>query len=235
MADSTSVGVLTNIFTAPSLAFASIKARPNPWLALLIVLGIYAAVSYTYMQVVDLPWLFDQQLSQAGNLTEDQRNQAVEAATQLSPAIYGVIAAVTSPLSILIILALTALYFTGVSFATNAGVKYGQWFAMVAWSMMPIVFGLLATFINLVVNDARFMTQQALNPLSFGNLLGIDSEGAPAGQTALLALDPTTLWAVILEIIGYQVLAQRSIVTAAIVVLAPVVVIVGIIVVVTAL
>ena len=59
--------------------------RPNPWLALLIVLGIYAAVSYTYMQVVDLPWLFDQQLSQAGNLTEEQRNQAVEAATQLSP------------------------------------------------------------------------------------------------------------------------------------------------------
>lgn len=226
MADSPSVGILVNIFTSPTAAFTALKERPNPWLALLIVLGLYAAVSYLYLQVVDLPWMLDRQLSQGGNLTDEQRTQAVDAALQLSPTVYGVIGAVTTPLSILIVYALVALYFTGVSFATNDGVKYGQWFALVAWSAMPVVLGLAATFVNLLVTDARFLPQEQLNPLSFGNLFGLNSEGAPTSQRILLSLDITTLWSVMLQIIGYQIFSQRSIVRAAIVVFAPVAVIV---------
>jgi|SRR5688572_28500165 len=225
MADSSSVGVLSNIFTAPSQAFASLKERPNPWLALLILLVGYAAVSYLYLQVVDLAWMLDRQMAQGGNLTDEQRKQAVDTALQLSPTVYSVIGAVTTPLSILIILALIALYFTGVSFATNDGVKYGQWFAMITWAVMPIVIGLAATFVNLLVNDARFMPQEQLNPLSFGNLLGIDSEGASRSQRALLGLDISAIWAVALLVLGHQVFTQRSIVRAATVVLAPIVVI----------
>lgn len=235
MADSSSVNVLVNIFTAPSAAFAALKERPNPWPALLIVLGLYAAVSYLYTQAVDLPWLIDRQLSQGGNLTEEQRSQAVDAALQISPAVYGVIGAVTSPLSILIVYALSALYYTGVSFATNDGVKYGQWFALVAWATMPIVFGLAASFVNLMVSDARFLPQEQLNPLSFGNLLALDGEGAPMSQRILLSLDITTLWSIVLSIIGYQVFTQRSIVRAAVVVLAPLAVIVGIVTLIVAL
>ena len=116
---------------------------------------------------------------------------------------------------------MVALYYTGVSFATNDGTKFRQWFAMIAWSTMPIVFGLLASLVNLLVSDARFLPQEQLNPLSFGNLLGIDSEGMPLIQRILLSLDVTTMWSVVLQIIGYQVFTQRSIVRAAIVVLAP--------------
>jgi hypothetical protein len=226
MADSSSVSVLVNIFTSPTAAFNALKERPNPWPALLIVLGLYAAVSYLYMQVVDLPWMFDRQLSQAGNLTEEQRAQQVDAALQLSPTVYGVIGAITSPLAILIIFALIALYLTGVSFATNDGGKYGKWFTVVSWGFMPIVFVLAATFINLLVNDARFMPQEQVNPLSFGNLLGIETEGAPAVQRVLLALDITVCWALALWILGHQVLTQRSITRSAMVILAPIVVIV---------
>jgi len=118
--------------------------------------------------------------------------------------------------------ALIALYFTGVSFATNDGVKYGQWFAMIAWSVMPVIFGLAASFVNLLVSDARFLPQEQLNPLSFGNLFALNSDGAPTSQRILLSLDVTTLWAVVLQIIGYQVFSQRSIVRAAVVVLGPV-------------
>jgi len=224
MADSSSVSVLVNIFTSPVAAFTALKERPNPWPALLIVLGLYAAVSYLYLQVVDLPWMLDRQLSQGGNLTEDQRTQAVDAALQLSPTVYSVIGAVTTPLSILIVYALIALYYTGVSFATNDGVKYGHWFTMIAWSAMPVVLGLVASFVNMLAVDSRFLPQEQLNPLSFGNLLALNSEGAPMGQRVLLSLDITTLWTVMLQIIGYQVFAQRSVVRAAIVVLAPVVV-----------
>lgn len=221
MAQSSSAGVLSNIFTAPQAAFAAIKEKPNPWLPLLIVLIAYAAVSYLYLQVVDLPWMLDRQLSQGGNLTDEQRTQAVDAALRISPTVYGVIGAITTPLSILIVYALLALYFTGVSFATNDGVKYGHWFTMIAWSWMPVMLGLTATFVNLLVSDARFLPQEQLNPLSFGNLLGIDSEGTPLVQRVLLSLDISVLWIVVLLIIGHQVFSRRSIVSAAVVVLGP--------------
>ena len=226
MADSSSVSVLLNIFTSPTVAFKALKQRPNPWLALLIVIGLYAAVSYLYVQSVDLPWMLDRQMSQGGNLTEEQRRQAVDAAMQLSPTVYAVIGAITTPISILLVFALISLYFTGVSFATNDGVKYGQWFAMIAWGTMPVVFGLAASFVNLLVVDARFLPQEQLNPLSFGNLLGLNSgEGAaaaPKSERILLSLDITTLWSVVLWIVGHQVFSQRSIVRSAVVVLGPV-------------
>ena len=235
MSDSSSVGVLSNIFTAPSQAFSSLKARPSPWLGLIVLLVGYAAVSYVYLQVVDLPWMLDHQLAQGGRLTDAQRSQAVDAALRISPAVYGVIAAVTSPLAVLIFVALVALYFTAVSFATNDGVKYGQWFAMISWACLPIVIGLAATLINLIVSDARFLPQEKLNPLAFGNLLGIDITGAPTGQRVLLSLDISAVWAVALLVLGHQVFTQRSIVRAATVVLAPIVVIVLISVIVSAL
>lgn len=221
MADSASSSVLVNIFTAPSVAFAAIKERPNPWLPLLLVIAGYCVVSFVYLQVVDLPWLMDRQLAQAGNLTDEQRAQAVEAALRISPTAYGAIGAVSTSLSIVAVFALVALYFTGVSFATNDGVKFRQWFAMIVWSTMPVVFGLLATFVNVLVNDARFLPQEQLNPLSFGPLLAIDSEGASIVQRILLSLDITTVWSIVLQVIGYQIFTQRSIVRAAVVVLGP--------------
>ena len=82
MSDSTSVGVLTNIFTAPSLAFAAIKERPNPWLPLLVLIAFTFVVQFMYMQSVDLPWLIDHQLQQGGaTMTDAQRTQLVDATT----------------------------------------------------------------------------------------------------------------------------------------------------------
>jgi hypothetical protein len=221
----TTAGVLTNIFTAPQLAFAAIKERPSPWLPLLAVILATCIVQFTYTQVVDLAWLIDSQLA-ASDLPAAQRDQAVEAALQIPPLAYGFIAAVPSAIIILIVYALIALYYTGVSFATNDGIKYGQWLALIAWCSLPAVFGQIASLVNLAVADARFLPAQQLNPLSFSSLLGIDPQGATFVESILLSLDLTTLWSTVLTILGYQAFTQRSIVRATIVVLGPLAVIV---------
>lgn len=226
MSDSTSVGVLTNIFTAPSRAFAAIKERPSPWVPLLLISIGTAVVSYLYLKSVDMAWMLDHQLAQGGNLTDEQRTQMVDAALKVPQGAYYVLGTLSAPISYLIYWALIALYLTGVSFATNDGVKYGQWFATIAWSMVPLLFGLAATFVNLLVSDARFLAPELLNPLSFSNLLGIDVEGMSTFQRSVLSLSVTALWVVGLLIVGHQVVSQRSIVRSAVVVLAPVVAIV---------
>jgi len=226
MADSTTVGVLTNIFAAPSLAFAAIKERPNPWLPLLIMIVGTFAVQFTYMQVVDLPWMLDQQLQQAGTLTEEQRNQAVDGATQIPASVLGAIQGISGGIVILIIYALIALYYLGVSFALNLGIKYQQWLALIAWCSLPAVFGLIASFVNLQVADARFLPADQLNPLSFGSLLALETQGATIVERILMQLDVTVLWSTVLQILGFQAFTQRSVVTATIVVLGPLAVIV---------
>jgi hypothetical protein len=225
MAATVSIDVLSNIFTAPQAAFAAIKERPNPWVPLLIIVLGTCAVQFAYTQSVDLAWMLDRQF-EAANMTPEQREQAVEGAMQIPPLAYGFIVAIPAAIAILIVYSLIALYYTGVSFATNDGVKFGQWLALIAWCSLPSVLGLIASLVNLAVSDARFLPAEQLNPLSFGSLLAIDPQGATTVERILLSLDVTVVWSTVLSILGYQAFTQSSIVRAAIVVLAPVTVIV---------
>jgi hypothetical protein len=221
MADSTSVGVLSNIFTAPSLAFAAIKERPNPWLPLLVLMVGLFLQQYMYMQAVDYQWLLDQQLQQAGGMTDAQRAQTVDAMTSLPQGAIAAIQGVGGALSVLIIYAVIALYYLGVSFATNDKTKYQQWLALIAWCSLPGILGIIASLVNLQVTDARFLLPTQLNPLSFGSLLNLDPQGASTVETILMTLDVTVFWSLVLQILGYQAFTQRSLTFSTAVVLGP--------------
>jgi hypothetical protein len=222
-----SLALAVDLFTAPRKAFAALKERPRVWLPLLLMIVGYASVSFAYMNSVDLGWFMDTQLAQNPNLTEEQREQAATAAANVSPLIYGAAGAVGTPLAIVLVLFLTALYYTIVSFATSDGVKLKQWFALGCWCMLPQMLGLVAQLVNLSVSDARFMLQDAINPLAFGNLMGIERSAAtPTTQRILLGLDATIIWSVALSVIGYQQWTKKSLVTSIVVVLGPLAVIV---------
>lgn len=220
MAESTSAHVLTNIFTAPQAAFAAIKERPNPWFPLLAVVLSTCIVQFTYTQVVDLAWMIDTQL-QNTQLTAEEREQAVEGALQIPPLAYGFIAAVPAAIAVLVVFAIIALYYTGVSFAMNDGIKFGQWLALIAWCSLPAVLGQIASLVNLAVSDARFMPAERLNPLSFGSLFALDARGATVVEQILLSLDVTAVWSTVLQVLGYQAFTKSSTSRAAIVVLGP--------------
>jgi hypothetical protein len=224
MAGTSALATLTNILVAPNEAFASIRERPSAWLPLVaIVLGT-CVTQFLYLSEVDMGWLVERQMDAAAErgaiaMTEEQRAQAIEAQANMPRAALFSITSVSSTVIIVAIMALVALYVFAVSL--KFGLKYKQWFALVAWCSLPVVLGMLAQIANLLVTDARFMPQEALNPLSFGNLLGIEYQGRSALQTILLYLDPTTVWALVLQILGYQAWTKRTTLTSALIVLAP--------------
>jgi hypothetical protein len=233
MADSSSLAIATNIVTAPSEAFAALKERPNFLLPLLLLIVGFSAVSFLYVNEVDIGWLMEQQMQYGAQVsgaqqTEAQRELAIVAAMKIPRSVYGVIAAVGTSFYLLLVLFVVAVYYTGVSFVSSDGVRLKQWFSLLCWCALPQLLGIIAQLVNLGINDARFMTQDALNPLSFGNLLSIDRTGKTILQRVLLGIDVTAIWTLVLSIIGYQALAKSSIVKAAIVVLAPLVIIVAI-------
>lgn len=221
MADTSAFSVLTDIFAAPGAAFAAIKERPSSWLPLVVLIGAYCAVSFAYLTSVDLAWFFDRAMQNAPNLTDEQRAQAVETQAGMSPYVLGSVGSMSAAASFVFVFAIVALYLTGVSSAMSAGIKFKQWFALLAWCALPLVLGLLASLANVLTSDARFMPQEAVNPLSFGNLLALDSEGGPLSQRILLSLDVTTVWSLVLQVLGFQAWTGSSTAVAAAVVLAP--------------
>ncbi len=221
MADSSYVALATNIFTAPSQAFIALKERPRVLLPVLVLLIGFATVSFYFLSHVDMGFFLDNTLrSGNANLTDAQREQAVAAAAKIPPLVYGALGALSSSLIFLLIF-LVACYYTIVSFVTGDGVKLKQWFALLCWCALPQVLGIIAQLVNMVVNDPRFMLQDQINPLAFGNLLSIDRTGAPIVQRVLLGIDVTAIWTVVLQILGYQSFTKKSLVTSAAVVLGP--------------
>jgi hypothetical protein len=222
MAESSSLALAVNVFTAPNQAFAALKERPRVWLPLLLLIAGYTAASFAYMNSVDLGWYLDSQVAQSPGLTEQQREQAVTAALKLSPMAYGAIGAVLALTIVILVLFLTSLYYTIVSFFSNDGVKLKQWWALCCWCTLPSLLGIVAQLVNLSVNDARFMLQDSVNPISFGNLLSIERTIAtPVVQRILLGIDITVFWTVALSVLGYQMFAKSSFTKSVIVVLGP--------------
>jgi hypothetical protein len=234
MAERSSLATAANVFTAPTEAFASIRERPTALLPIVLLLAGYALVSLLYMSSVDLPWFIEQQLDNSRTeMSDAQREQAIQAASSIPPIALGAIGAVTSSIAILLVMFVISLYYTGVSFATNDGIKLKHWFALTCWSALPAVLGLLASIVNILAGDARFMLQQDLNPLSFGNLFSIEPEDIGVVQRVLLQLDLTSVWAIVLMVLGYQAWTQRSFAKTVAIVLGPTIAIVVIVTLVT--
>jgi hypothetical protein len=221
MADSSYVALATNIFTAPSEAFAALKERPRVLLPVLVLLIGFSVVSFYFLSHVDMAFFLDNQLRANGsNLTDAQREQAVAAAAKIPPLVYGAFGALSS-CAIFLLYFLVACYYTIVSFVTGDGVRLKQWFALICWCALPQVLGMLAELVNMTVNDPRFMLQDNINPISFGNLLSIDRTGAPMVQRILLGIDITAIWTLVLQILGYQSFTKSSYVKSAAIVLGP--------------
>jgi hypothetical protein len=222
MADSSYVSILTNIFTAPSEAFAALKERPRVLLPVLVLIVGFSTVSFYYLSHVDMGWFLDNQLRNGNaNITDAQREQAVAAAAKLSPLLYGALGALSTNFAVFLIMLVVALYYTFVSFVTSDGVKLRQWFALLCWCAMPQVLGQIAQIVNMTINDPRFMLQDSINPLAFGNLLSIDRTGAPIVQRILFGVDVTAIWTLVLQVLGYQSFSKSSFGKAAAIVLGP--------------
>jgi len=221
MADSSYVALATNIFTAPSEAFAALKERPRVLLPVVVLLIGFSAVSFYFLSHVDMAFFLDNQLRAGGsNLTDAQREQAVAAAAKIPPLVYGAIGALSS-CAIFVVYFIVASYYTVVSFVTGDGVRLKQWFALVCWCALPQVFGIVAQLVNMLINEPRFMLQDQLDPLAFGNLLSIDRAGAPIVQRILLGIDIIVIWALVLQVLGYQSFTKSSYAKAAAIVLGP--------------
>ncbi len=223
-----SLQTLTNMFTAPGQAFGSLKERPTSLFPVLLLLAATALVALWYYSGVDLVWLFERSMDAANTqVPADSRRQTLELIGKIPPYGAGIGAAVASIVSMLLILMVGAAYLAIVSLFTNDGYNFVSWFSFAAWSSLPLLLGLLATLVNLAINDVSHLPPEQLNPLSLAYLLGIPP-GA-GGARLLQVLSLPTFWVLGLMVYGYSRWTGKGLGASTAIVAGPLIVIAGLV------
>ena len=217
--------IAMNVLTAPNVAFAALKERPSFLVPLLLLLGAAALTTFLYMNGVDLVWFFEQQAQQNPNVTEEQTAAFGRFLSRVPQAGVAVVLALLGVMSVGVLLLLQSFYLKIVTWIARDGVSYKHWFSLAAWCALPSLLTSLASVVNLLTSDLSLMPQQAVNPLSFANLAGLEYSADGAGRL-LAGYDPIRIWSLVLMALCYRSFTGRPLIAAAGIVMLPTLVIV---------
>ncbi len=171
---------LIDIIAAPSKALDEVRDRVSwLWVPLGIVMLLSIASLVTYYAWVDFDWLVDQAVADALQAGADP---AAESGIRsfMQPGTMTAVAAVSILVITLLIYTLQSVYLHLVNKVTgNPDLRFGQWFALSAWSGFPMVFQALTSFGVIAVATNRQLAQDALSPLSLQSLLINADSGSP--------------------------------------------------------
>ncbi|MEX2497932.1 MAG: YIP1 family protein [Wenzhouxiangellaceae bacterium] len=163
---------LVDIIAAPSKALDEVRDRVRwLWVPMGIVIVLSIASMVTYYAWVDFDWLVDQAVAQALQGGADPSAEAgirgfMQPGTMMAVTVVSILAMT------LLIYVLQAAYLHLVNkVAGNPALRFGQWFALSAWSGFPMVFQALATFVLIAMTANRQLGQHELSPLSLQSLV----------------------------------------------------------------
>ena len=206
----TAFGTLVNIFLEPKKALTDIRGH-NVWLwlpfLLLIALGV--AFQLWYLSSVDHDWFVDQILApKAATMTADQLRDQRARMTPGGMAVFTVIFSILIPT---VWVLLQTLYFFMLS--KLGGYKeqgFGSWFSFVSWTSMPALLGFAASGVFLATASGHQISPVDIDVTSLNTLLF----HVPFGnkwQTLVSSLRLTSVWSIVLIVIGFSAWTGKSV------------------------
>jgi hypothetical protein len=203
------LSILTNLFVAPSEAFAAILKRPSVWAPLLLAMGMNAAFTAVWLQKVDPEAFMKARLDESKQTREmpaEQRAQIVEQQAKAVP-----IFAWVGPAFVGIILAIVAGALVFVFRFFYAGeVTFKQGFAMTGWVFVAVsLVSLPLILLVLHLKDDWTLDPQAV--LQANPSLFVERESVPPFVYSLLgSLDLFSFWMMALLAVGFGLASRRT-------------------------
>src|SRR5690554_6496935 len=219
---------LVDIIAAPSKALDEVRHRVSwLWVPLGIVIALSIASLVSYYAWVDFDWLVDQSVADA---LQSGADPSAEAAIRsfMQPGTMVTVAAVSMLVMTLLIYTHQAVYLHLVNKVTGSPeLRFGQWFALTAWSAFPMIFLALSTFGMLALTSSRQLGQYDLSPLSLQSLfIGAEPGSSWASWGSSLTL--ISFWTIGLLALGIRRWTGASVLKAVIIAAMPSVLIFGI-------
>ncbi len=205
LSDSTSsLAIFSNIFTSPTQAYQDLQKDSTVLFPLLLLIILNVALIFFLFSSIDYSWYVDHMVNlQAGDLSPAQQEAMRANFEKMTPNTISMIAGGSTAIGLPIIYAIYAGYLLVISNLNNDGIGFKRWFSFISWSYMPVLFGVLASFVTIVVSSNGQIAPETLNPLTLNELFfGLDPN---KGIGSILAqLDITQFWVLGLMTIGYS-------------------------------
>lgn len=218
---------MVDIVASPGRALDEIKQHTSwLWWPLLISLVMGCGLMAYYYNWVDFPWLVEETIRQMPAESRAEGADAVRNFMKPTTSMWTTIAAII--IMTLIIYAIQSVYLhLANKLITGAEIGYGQWFSFSTWTAFVGVFGALAAFVTIFMNDTNQLPQQSLQVLSMNSLFFHASAGDP-WFTWASSLGLINFWTLFLMSIGYARWTGTTLVKASIIACLPWVLIFGI-------
>ena len=206
---------LGGVLVAPTETLRSIVARPT-WLVALVLITLLSVVgSFLVAPKLDLESGMRDQFEERGGMSEEQIDQAIKVATTIQK-FSGLIAAFTTPITLLVISGLFLLIFK--VFGGDGG--FSQFFAVTIHAWLPqTIKGILVTALIFFRDTVTVEELPALLKSNLGFLS--DPKDSPMAFALLSSIDVFTFWTLFLLIVGFAFASRMKQSTAAIMVIVP--------------
>ena len=205
------MGRVTGVLFSPGETFADIARKPS-WIAPIAILTVLSLiVCYFLIQKVDWAAFQRKQIESSSftsNLTQEQKDQAIERNVKFTVPITWAIGAVGTLVLVLIV---TLIYWGGFNVFKGAGIKFGTAFGITSHAVMPAAVGAILTIIIVILKPVGEVDPQRLAATSLGFFLSGDS---PKWLIALgSSIDLIWFWTLAMLAIGYAAANPRKITT----------------------
>jgi hypothetical protein len=211
-----------NVILDPKPTFARLKVRGGAWLPLLVLILLSLAIMYWWVTTVDFGWLREHMLSAQGNAKPEQRAAMERFLTPTSMLWSSSIGAVVGTL---LALAVSALYYLVAGKVIGVPFSYGKWFGFSVWTSVPRLLTLPLSALQIVTSHGR-LAPEDLNMVSL-NYLVFHLPLSNPWASLLGSLDLSTVWSLVLAVIGLKAWTGRSTTTCVTVALLPYLIVYG--------
>lgn len=203
---------LLDVYVAPKSLFENLaQVRKWSWIGLLLLLVLIVGSNYVFFNGMSTEWLIEQQLMHAGELSNAERDAAVEVMQRTAP-YTGLLGGIFGAIAQLVMTAVIAGYFMLIAKAAvngNHSLTYGDWFSFSIWTQMPILvstLGFVALFMTSSTPDLPIVLANyaSLNQL----LLGL--EPTDALFTWAESINLFLLWSMAIAAIGFSTCFKLS-------------------------
>lgn len=195
-----------NVMVEPTPTFSRLKAKPNPWVPLAVLIVTSLAISYWWISTLDFSWLTDHMIAAQGSAIKPEARDAMKKFMTRNTML--VTSGVTVVLGTLLISAIAAVYYLLAGRVLGTTIGYGKWFGFSVWVSIPRLLTVPLSALQIATSGGR-LAPEDLNMMSLNYLL-LHLPASNPWATMAGSLDLTTLWSIALATFGLKAWTGRG-------------------------
>jgi hypothetical protein len=199
----------------PTSTFQRLKARPSGWIPMLILMMTSCVLTLWYFSIVDFSWFIDQMLAVITSSAEREHAERM-----MSKNFMMTTSLVSSLLVFPFYFVIIGIYLMIAAKALAHDLSFGKGFALAAWSSVPGILLFPLGAMQILLASSGQLGFSELNPVSLNQLLFHYDMAHPLA-TLMDLIGVTSIWSLVLLVIGFEVWAKVKRSTAVLVVLIP--------------